>query len=61
MTNWITVADSVKARQRAVQVERDRIIALLEEIVHVYLLEKLLVEAAIVENAIAVIKEPNNA
>jgi hypothetical protein len=61
MTNWITVADSVKARERAVQVERDRIIALLEEMVHVYLLEKLLVEAAIVENAIAVIKEPTNA
>ena len=60
MTNWITVADSVKARQRAVQVERDRIIALLEEMVHVYLLEKLLVEAAILENAIAVVKEPNN-
>jgi hypothetical protein len=61
MTNWITIEDSIKGRERAVQRERERIIALLEEIVHVYLLEKLLVEAAIVENAIAVIKEPNNA
>jgi hypothetical protein len=61
MPNWITVDESVKARKRAVQVERERIIGLLEESVHVYLLEKLLVEAAILENAIAAVKESTNA
>jgi hypothetical protein len=31
MTNWITVEDSLKGRQRAVELERERIIKLLKE------------------------------
>ena len=31
MTNWITLDESVKARKRAIQVERERIIKLLVE------------------------------
>lgn len=31
MTNWITVEDSLKGRQRAVELERERIIKLLQE------------------------------
>jgi len=48
-------------RKQGATLERKRIIGLLEESVHVYLLEKLLVEAAILENAIAVVKESTNA
>jgi len=48
-------------RKQGATLKRKRIIGLLEESVHVYLLEKLLVEAAILENAIAVVKESTNA
>ena len=58
MTERVDKAESVRNfyRRQGVVMERERIIALLEESVHVYLLEKLLVEAAILENAIALIK-----
>jgi hypothetical protein len=59
MSNWITVADSVKARERAVDVERERIVAILNITVGEYLAEKRLIEAAVVSNVIAQIKAGN--
>jgi hypothetical protein len=56
MSNWITVEDSLKGRERAVERERERIVKLLEETMDVYLADKLLVEAAIIANAVVLIR-----
>lgn len=46
----------IMGRKEGAMMERERIIKVLEETVNVYLLEKLLVEAAVIANAIAFIK-----
>ena len=60
MSNWITVEDCLKGRERAVERERERIIKVLERTVDVYLADKLLFEAAIISNAITNVKGESN-
>ena len=46
--------------EKGIQAERERIITLLNRVADEYLADKLLVESAIIHNAIASIKETND-